>query len=79
MAFYIHAVDFLKALDIDTESDDNTKKSLKQLHMMFEGEDCQTLQTLSDNGTLTSEDQKAPIRVLDAIQTTIKEEEHFWP
>ena len=40
--------------------------------MMFKGEDWKALQTLIDNGVITQEDQKMPIWVLDAIQTTIK-------
>ena len=43
---------------------------------MFEKEDCQVLQTLTDNGIITPEDHKDPVRVLVAIQTTIKEQ-HF--
>ena len=43
-----------------------------------EEEDCQALKNLTDNGIITPEGPKVPIRVLDAIQTTIKEEEHFW-
>ena len=77
-ALYKHTIDLLKGMDIDTESEDNTKKEWKQLHMMIEGEDCQALHTLNNNVTITPEDQEVPIRVLDAIQTTINEEEHFW-
>ena len=45
--------------------------------MMFEGEDCNVIQTLLDNNTFTSEDQPIPIQVLNAIQTVIKEDKHF--
>ena len=76
--FYIKAVDFLKALNINNESEEDTKKGWKYLQLMFKGEDCQALQTLIDTDTITPEDQKTPMRFLDAIQTTIKEEEHFW-
>ena len=31
-----------------------------------------------DNNTITPEDQLTPICALKAIQTTIKEEEHYW-
>ena len=65
-------------MDIYADSEDNTKKGCKQLHIMFKRGNCQALQILIDNDTITPEDQKVPIRVLDAIQTTIKEEEHFW-
>ena len=37
-----------------------------------------TLQTLIDNNTLTPDDQCTPIQALKAIQTNIKEEEHYW-
>ena len=45
---------------------------------MFTGEDRQALQTLIDNNTITHEDHLTPSCVLKAIQTTIKEEEHYW-
>ena len=38
----------------------------------------EALQGLLDNNTITPEDQLTPTHVLDAIQTTIKEDEHFW-
>ena len=38
-AFYTMALDYLEALNIDTDESDNTKTSLKQLKMIFEGED----------------------------------------
>ena len=41
------------------------------------GEDFQALHTPTGNGTITPDDQKDPLRVLDAIQTKMKEEEHF--
>ena len=34
-AFYMCAGNFLEGLNIDTESEDNTRKGLKQLGMMF--------------------------------------------
>ena len=39
-------------MDIDIENKDNVKKWWKQPHLMFEGEDHQALQTLSNNGTI---------------------------
>ena len=45
---------------------------------MFTGEDRQALQTTIDNNTITAEYQLTPINALKAIQTTIKEEEHYW-
>ena len=41
-------------------------------------EDREALQALLDNNTITPEDQLTPTHVLQAIQTTIKEDEHFW-
>ena len=46
--------------------------------MIYERTDCQAQQMIIDNGTITPEDQKVPIRLVDGIQTTIKEKEHFW-
>ena len=76
-AFYIQAIDFLKAMDIVKEMEDNIKIGWKQLHMMFEGEDYQSLQVFFNNDTITANDHKVLIRVLDTIQITIKEKEHF--
>ena len=45
--------------------------------MMYRGEDRQALQTLIDNGTITLKIQQTPKLILHAIQTTIKEDEHF--
>ena len=46
--------------------------------MMFEAENYHALQTLINNGTSTPDDQKVPIRVLNAILAIRKEEELFW-
>ena len=46
--------------------------------MMFEGEDCQALQALIDNKTITPEAQQTPVQALKAIQSVIKEDVHFW-
>ena len=46
--------------------------------MMFQGDDRQTLQTMIDNNTITAEDQQTPTKALKAIQSCIKDEEHFW-
>ena len=63
--FYIHAVNFLESKDIDTEPEDPTEKGWKQFKMMFQVEDCQAMQTLIDNGTISLEDEKTAIRVID--------------
>ena len=41
--------------------------------MMFEGEDCQSLQTLIDNNTVIPEAQQTPVQALKAIQSIIKD------
>ena len=76
--FYTRALDYLETLNIDTEAEDNNKRQWKQIKMMFTGEDRQALQTLIDNNTITQQDQHTPIKALKAIQTTIKEAEHYW-
>ena len=76
--FYIRAVDYLEALDIDPDKEDETKWGWHQIKMMFQGEDRQAIQTLLDNNTITPEDQHTPGHALKAIQTSIKEDEHFW-
>ena len=50
----------------------------KQIKMMFTGEDRQALQTMIDNNTITPADQCTPVQALKAIQTSIKDEEHYW-
>ena len=45
--------------------------------MMFQDEDREALQALLDNNTITPEDQLTPAHVLNPIQTTVKEDEHF--
>ena len=76
--FYMRALNYLETLDIDPEKADQTKKAWKEIKMMFTREDRQTLQTMIDNNTITAEHQLTPINALKAIQTTIKEEEHYW-
>ena len=46
--------------------------------MMFQGDDLQALQTLTDNNTVTPEAQETPAQALKAIQSIIKEDVHFW-
>ena len=46
--------------------------------MMFEDKDCLALQTLIDNQTITPAAQQTPSLVLQAIQSVIKEDVHFW-
>ena len=71
-------MNFLKAVDIDPKREEQSKKGWKQMKMMFEGEGRQALQTLLANKTTTTEDQNTPIQALNAIQTIIKEDKHFW-
>ena len=75
---YTRAIDYLETLDIDPEREDDNKKGWDHINMMFTGEGRQAPQTLIDNNTITPEDQCTPIHALKAIQTTIKEEEHYW-
>ena len=77
-AFYTRALDFLEALDIDPDEEDQGKCAWHQIKMMFEGEDCQVLQTLTDSNTVTPEAQRTPALALRAIQSVIKEDVHFW-
>ena len=54
------------------------QKGWKQIEIMFTGEERQALQTLIHNGIITPDTQQTPKLILNAIQTTIKEAEHFW-
>ena len=46
--------------------------------MMFEGDDFQALQTLIDNNMILPEAQCTSSLALNAIQSVIKEDVHFW-
>ena len=76
--FYTRAIDYLETIDIDPEEEDQQKRGWKQIKMMFTGEDKQALQTLIDNNTITATDQCTPTLALRAIQTAIKDREHYW-
>ena len=76
--FYTRVLNFLETLDINPEKQDETKRGRKQIKMMFKGEDQQALQTLIDNNTISPEDQLTPVSALKAMQTCIKDKEHFW-
>ena len=76
--FYICALDFLESLDIDPEKKDENKTGWHQIKMMFQDDDRQTLQDLIDNNAITAEDQLTPTSAFQAIQRTLKEDEHFW-
>ena len=69
--------ELLETLDIDLGRQDENKCGWKQIKMMFQGVDRQTLQTMIDNNTIMQEDQQTPTRALKAIQSCIKDEEHF--
>ena len=69
---------FLEALDINLGEEDQGKKGWHQIRMMFEGDDCQALQTLIDNNTISTEVQHTPSLALNAIQSMIKQDVHFW-
>ena len=74
----MRGLDFLEALDIDPDNEDQNKQGWQQIKMMFEGVDQQALQTLIDNKTFTSEAQRTPALALKAIQPVLKEDVHFW-
>ena len=76
-AFYTRALNYLDALEIETNEADDHCKGWKQLKLMFEGDDRKALQSLIDSGTIT-ESMKTTQLALDAIRTTIKAEEHIW-
>ena len=76
--FYTRVLDYLEALNINTDEADNWHTGWKQQKMIFEGKDRQTLWSLIDNGTITLEHQKALWEALDATDTTIKADKHFW-
>ena len=76
--FYTRVINYLETIDIDPEQEDHHKWGWKQIKMMFTGEDRQALQTLIDNNTITPADQCTPIQALKVIQTSIKDEEHYW-
>ena len=77
-AFYTRVLDFLEALDIDPDEEDQDKCGWHQIKMIFEGEDCQALQMLINNKTITPEAQRTLVLTLRAIQSVIKEDVHFW-
>ena len=76
--FYTRALDFLKALDINPDEEDQGKRGWQQRKMMSEEDDCQTLQTLFDNNTISAEAHCTPSLALYAIQSVIKEDFQFW-
>ena len=75
--FVLGVLDFLEALDIDPDVEDQGKRGLRQIKM-FEDEDCQGLKTLIDNHTISPEAQWTPSLAAQAIQSIIKEDVHFW-
>ena len=77
-SFYTRVLDFLEALDIDPNVEDQGKRGWRQIKMMFEDEDCLALQTLIDNQTITPVAQWTPALALKAIQLVIKEDVHLW-
>ena len=76
--FYIHTLDYLETIDIDPDKQDENKRGWHQIKMMFQGDDRQILQDLTDNNIINPEDQLTPTSTLKAIQSTLKEDEHFW-
>ena len=71
-------LDFLEALDGNPDEKDQAKRGWCEIKMMLEGDNCQALQTLINNNTISAEGQHTPTLALNAIQTVIKEDVHFW-
>ena len=76
--FSIRALDYLETLRIKADVEDQDMKGWSEIKMMFTGADRRALKTLVDNGTITEADQRTPRLALKAIQTAIKEGEHYW-
>ena len=77
-SFYTRALDFIEALDINPDVEDQGKKGWRQIKMMFEDEDCIALQTLIDSQNISPEGQQTPSIMLKAIQLVTKEDVLFW-
>ena len=77
-AVYIRALDFLEALDINPDEEDQGKKGWHQIKMMFEGDDYQALHTVIDNNPILPETQHTSTLAHNTIQSVIKEDAHFW-
>ena len=77
--FYTRVIDYLETIDIDPEEEDQQKRGWKQIKMMFTWEgQTGTCKHLIDNNTITATDQCTPTLALKAIQTAIKDGEHYW-
>ena len=76
--FYLRALDYLEMLKIKSEEEDQEMRGWTLIKLMFTGEDRQALQTLIDNNTITAADQCTPTLALKAIQTALKDGEHYW-
>ena len=77
-SFYTRVLDFLEALDIDPDVEDQGKKGWRQIKMMFEDEDC-----LAPPDPAWQPDHlpRCPVDsslMLKAIKSVIKEDVHFW-
>ena len=76
--FYLRALDYLEMLKIKPDEEDRDKKGWTLIKLMFTGQDRQALQTLVENDTITEADQRTPTLALKAIQTALKDGEHYW-
>ena len=76
--FSIRALDYLETLRIKPDVEDREMEGWTEIKMMFIGGDRRALQTLIDNDTITEADQRTPRLALKAIQTAIKDGEHYW-
>ena len=75
--FYIRAFGYLETLGIDIGAPNQAKNGWKQIKM-FTGEDRRVLQTLIGNCTITPKIQETPNLILNTIQKTMIEYQHFW-
>ena len=73
--FHVRTLHYLGTQN-DVDTPNQTKKGWKQIKMIT-GEDKQALQTLVENGIITSQIQETPKLHLNAIKTTIKAYKHF--
>ena len=76
--FYLRALDYLEMLKIKPDEEDQDKKGWTLIKLMFTGQDRQAVQTLVENDTITEADQCTPTLALKAIQTALKDGEHYW-
>ena len=63
---------------MNPDEEDQGKKGWHQIKMLFEGDICQALQTLISNNTILPEAQHTSSLAINAFQSVIKGDVHFW-